>query len=55
MLADAAERKAPAMMSARYALYVNEIVLTLQNPAKMGCPRQLTTTFDPMESMPWAR
>ena len=33
---------------------VNEIVLALQDPRGMGCPRQLTTSFEPMSPMPWA-
>jgi predicted dehydrogenase len=54
-LASAAAEGRPATMSARYALHVNEIVLAMQYPAEMGSPRQLTTTFDPMEPMSWAR
>ncbi|RUL88927.1 Gfo/Idh/MocA family protein [Tautonia sociabilis] len=44
----------PCRLSAQFSLHVNEIVLTLQEPGTMGCPRRLTTTFDPVEPMPWA-
>jgi len=44
----------PCRISPRFSLHVNEIVLTLQEPGKMGSPRQLTTTFEPVEPMPWA-
>jgi predicted dehydrogenase len=54
-LADAATKKRPAVMSARYALHVNEIVLAMQHPAEMGSPRYLSTTFEPMEPAEWAR
>jgi predicted dehydrogenase len=54
-MAQAAAERRPAVMSARYALHVNEIVLAMQYPAEMGSPRRLTTTFEPMEPMPWAR
>ena len=49
-----AERR-PSRVSARFTLHVNEIVLALQDPAGMGSPRDLTTTFDRPEPMPWAR
>ncbi len=45
----------PSRISARFTLHVNEIVLTLQDPVGMGSPRELTTTFDAPEPMPWAR
>jgi predicted dehydrogenase len=44
----------PCRLSARFSLHVNEITLTLQDPEGMGCPRRLTTTFDPVAPMPWA-
>jgi hypothetical protein len=55
LLAQAAAEQSPAVMSTRYALHVNEIVLAMQYPAELGSPRRLTTTFDPMEPLPWAR
>ena len=41
-------------LSGRFSLHVNEIVLALQYPGLMGSPRHLSTTFDPIEPMPWA-
>jgi predicted dehydrogenase len=53
-LADAVRAGRPCRLSPRYSLHLNEIVLTLQDPAGMGSPRRLTTTFEPIEPMPWA-
>ena len=54
-LAGAIVEKRPCRMSARWALHVNEIVLTIQYPQQMGCPRTLTTSFEPVDPMPWAK
>jgi predicted dehydrogenase len=48
-LAEAITSKRQPRMSAQFALHINEIVLTLQYPERMGSPRKLTTTFPPME------
>ncbi len=53
LAASIVERR-PCRLSARFALHVNEITLAMQNPAEMGSPRRLTTTFEPVEPMPWA-
>jgi predicted dehydrogenase len=53
-LAGALTEGRPCRLSARFSLHVNEIVLALQDPASMGLPRILSTTFDPVEPMPWA-
>ncbi len=53
-LIESIEQGRPCRISPRFSLHVNEIVLTLQAPEVMGSPRQLTTTFDPVEPMPWA-
>ena len=45
----------PCRLSARYALHVNEIVLTVQNPEAMGSPRAITSSFDSIDPMPWAK
>ncbi len=39
----------------RYALHVNEIVLAVQDAGDRGETYRMTTTFDPVEPMPWAR
>lgn len=53
--ARAAEEGRACRLSARFALHVNELALATQHPEALGCPRELKTTFDPMEPMPWAR
>ena len=53
-LAAAITEGRPCRLSASYALHVIEIVLTMQNPREMGCPRTITSSFDPVEPMPWA-
>jgi predicted dehydrogenase len=53
-LAGAAAEGRACRLSGRFSLHVNEIVLALQDPATMGSPRFLSTTFDPVEPMPWA-
>ncbi len=53
-VAESVAEKRPCRMSSRFALHVNEIVLALQNPAQMGSPRTLVSTFEPMAPMPWA-
>ena len=53
-LADAIIEGREPRISARFALHVNEIVLALQYPDRMGSPRRLTSSFAPMAPMPWA-
>ncbi len=53
-LADAIAERRPCRLSARHALHVNEIALAIQYPREMGCPRTLTTTFEPIAPMAWA-
>lgn len=53
-LAAAIREGRPCRLSPRYSLHLNEIVLTLQDPAGMRSPRRLTSTFEPIEPMPWA-
>jgi predicted dehydrogenase len=53
-IADAIRERRTPRMSAEFALHVNEIVLAIQNPATMGCPRRMETTFEPMTPMPWS-
>jgi predicted dehydrogenase len=51
-LADALRERRPPRLSARWALHINELVLALQGP---GGAREVRSTFEPMEPMPWAR
>jgi predicted dehydrogenase len=50
-LVRAVREKKPGRLSARFSLHVNEIVLAMQHPDKMGYHRVLTSTFDPSEAM----
>jgi predicted dehydrogenase len=51
-VAAAATERRPCRMSARWSLHVNELVLAIQHPD--GAPRELRSTFEPPEPMPWA-
>jgi len=53
-LAAAISEHRPCRLSARYALHVNEVVLAIQNPQDLGSPRTISSTFEPLEPMPWA-
>jgi len=44
----------PCRLSARYCLHNTEIILAIQNALDTGSPRKVTTSFDPLEPMPWA-
>ncbi|MBD3881474.1 Gfo/Idh/MocA family oxidoreductase [Phormidium tenue FACHB-886] len=54
-LAAAIEEKRPSRLSTAYCLHNNEIVLAIQNALETGAPYKLTTTFDPIAPMPWAK
>jgi predicted dehydrogenase len=54
-VADALAWRRPSRMTARFALHVNEIALAIQHPALFGSPRNMTTTCEPIEPMPWAK
>lgn len=54
-MALAIETQKPGRLTANHALHITEITLALQYPEKMGCPRQIESTFDPIEPMDWAR
>jgi len=54
-LAGAISEKRPCRISTRFSLHCTEISLAIQYPRLMGCPRSLTTSFEPMDPMPWAK
>jgi predicted dehydrogenase len=54
-LAASIEEGRPCRLPGRYALHVNELVLAVQNAGNTGCTYRMTTTFEPLEPMPWAR
>jgi predicted dehydrogenase len=53
-MADAIAEARPCRLSARYALHINEIVLAIQNPRELGGRQEMTSSFAPIEPMPWA-
>ena len=53
-LAEAISDKREPYLTARFALHINEIVLTLQYPGPMRSPRKLKTAFTAMEHVSWA-
>jgi len=53
-LADAVAENRPCRLSARFSLHVNELVLAIHDSAQGGTPRELESTFEPVEPMPWA-
>ncbi len=54
-MALAIEKQQPGRVTADHALHITEITLALQYPETMGCPRQIESTFDPIEPMDWAK
>ncbi|MCG9889828.1 MAG: Gfo/Idh/MocA family oxidoreductase [Thermosynechococcaceae cyanobacterium MS004] len=52
-LAEAIQHQRPCRLSAEFVLHVNEVVLAIQN-ATSGLTYQPTTTFAPIDPMPWA-
>ena len=54
-LAEAIEENRPCRLSADFCLHVNEMVLAIQNALNTSSPYQLTTTFAPIDPMPWAK
>jgi predicted dehydrogenase len=53
-LADAIREDRRCRLAPDFSLHVTEIALTLHAPTQMGSPRRMTTTFAPMDPMPWA-
>jgi predicted dehydrogenase len=45
----------PPRLSARWSLHVTELALAMQHPEAYGVVRDVTSTFEPMDPMPWAR
>jgi len=53
-LAEAVTEGRSPRLSARYCLHVNEITLALSSALRDGADYRMTTTFDPVDPMPWA-
>ncbi len=54
-LAEAIRDGRPPRLSAEYCLHTNEIVLALDTALRTSTRYDMTTSFDPVEPMPWAR
>lgn len=54
-LAAAVREQRPCRISPQFSLHNNELVLAIQNALETGAPYRLTTRFDPVEPMPWAK
>jgi predicted dehydrogenase len=54
-LAEAIEQGRKPRLSARFSLHVLEATLAIQNALDNSATYRMTTTFDPIEPMPWAK
>lgn len=54
-LAAAITEKRPCRLSARYSLHINEIVIAIHNALETGSTYKISSSFDPIEPMPWAK
>jgi predicted dehydrogenase len=52
---DAVNACRPCRLSAEFALHLNEVTLAMQNARDSPGVRVMTTSFPPMEPMPWAK
>ena len=54
-LAAAVRENRPCRLSPRFSLHVNEMALAIHWAREQGSTYRMTTTFDAMEPMPWAK
>jgi len=54
-LAASIEEYRPCRLSARFSLHTNELVIAIDHAWATGAPYTMTTTFDPIHPMPWAK
>ncbi len=54
-LAGAVRENRPSRLSTDFSLHNNELVLAISEAANSSMPYQMTTTFSPIEPMPWAQ
>ena len=54
-LAAAIREDRPCRLSPRYCLHTNEVVLAIHNALETGSAYKVTTSFDPVDPMPWAK
>ena len=43
----------PCRLSAELGVHMTELIETLQYPERFECPRTLSSSFDPIEPLPW--
>ena len=51
----AAIQERPCRLSAQYCLHVTEVVLAIQNALETQSPYKISSSFDPIEPMPYAQ
>lgn len=54
-LAAALKEGRPSRLSSSYCLHTTEVVLAIHNAFDTASPYTVTTSFDPIDPMPWAR
>lgn len=54
-MADAIIQNRSCRLSSQFSLHNNEIVLAIQNSLETGSPYRMTTSFEPVEPMDWAK
>jgi len=54
-LAAAVREQRPCRLSPRFSLHVNEMALAIHWAREQGATYRMTTTFDPVEPMPWVK
>jgi predicted dehydrogenase len=54
-MADAIKEGRTCRLSPRFSLHVLELTLAIQNAMENSTMYEMTTTFDPVEPMPWAK
>ena len=53
-MASAIAKKSPNRLAADFSLHNNELAIAIQDAMATGTSYRLTTTFEPIQPMPWA-
>ena len=54
-MAAAYRERRPCRISAAFTLHINEMALAIHHAGRDGAFYRMTTSFSPIEPMPWAR
>jgi hypothetical protein len=54
-LADAIDDQRESRLSTRFSLHITELALAIHQARSLSQPYRMTTTFAPLEPMPWAK